>query len=399
MKNLYLILFLSVLLFLSSLLTSCRKENPDKNQEYLKNNNETAITSILQKLHNWLDKHKTGISADKISNIELLKQNLDISGSTIQKRNNGDNLIIIPIKASALIKEGFDKNYILNLLVVQNNAGSIKWGTIVGFLPAGSKKMASLSPNTLQNIVNNKPVDDSGMFKFLNVAGTLLYQLEYKNHKLYSWGRPVQNNAGSETNTTDGTIKVNSVCINWYLVTTYYNDDGSTTVTKDYLWTTCDGEGSGGSDGGGGDGGTTQEHNDQIIAERGADYSGETDYTDYDLDYNYTSSVGSTLPDYVPIRYVHTYEIDRNANTGVITGVFMDPTTASPSSVMYPDGYGRNVVRYLTLLNHLPPYFAIGSGGYTVQMIWSCDVNARYTYQDGTPVWTRQWGHSRTITR
>ena len=36
-------------------------------------------------------------------------------------------------------------------------------------------------------------------------------------------------------------VKTNSVCIDWYLVTTYYYADGTSTQTSEYEGTTCDG--------------------------------------------------------------------------------------------------------------------------------------------------------------
>lgn len=84
----------------------------------------------------------------------------------------------------------------------------------------------------------------------------LLYQWEYKKGELASSGWVQEKEAGKEKR---GEAQKTTACIDWYLVTTYHNPDGTTTVTEEYLYTTCShsiddelvGDGTGG--GGGGD--------------------------------------------------------------------------------------------------------------------------------------------------
>ena len=309
----------------------------------------------------------------------MLKQNLDSSGTIVQKRNNGDNIIIIPIKKAYLASKNIDRNYIPNLLIVQKNSGSIKWGSIVYFIRSDGKTQDALLPSTLQKIINNEQIEDNGVFNFFSLTDKLLYRLEYKNKKLYSWGRQVQKGNTGKTETTNGTIKVNSTCINWYLTTTYYYSDGSTTETVEYIGTTCYGDDGGGGGGTGGGGGSAPEQGldpyDQLILKDVTVSKEETAYGEEDLAVDPNSLGGQAF--YSRIQYEYRAHILCNAESGVVQSVNMDDPLVFPVNESYelPSGY-------LTTRNLL---MQPGGKGWNnpspgiVYLSWSATVLARYS--------------------
>ena len=131
-----------------------------------------------------------------------------------------------------------DKSSIPNLVLVLNRAGDIRKGNVVLFRPDNQPLCAEVPDNTFHDILNKGTVTTNGLFQFLGVAGQWKYQLDYKNGKLYSFGLVEQKD--KPVNAAGRIDEI--VCIDWYLVTTYYYEDGTTSQTSEYLGTTCNGE-------------------------------------------------------------------------------------------------------------------------------------------------------------
>lgn len=399
MKMLKPLLTLFFLLTFTMIFTSCHKE-------YLVHEEKSLQADVSEKVNIWLDKQKlSGINAkdsvtnakvngtntkvsgtNKNANIELLKQNLDFSAAKTEQRDKDFDFLIVPVKEELKTKKNLNKNSTLNVLFVMDKAGNIKWGNIVYFLPADGKKRDAFSSNTFQNIFNNKPVNDNGMFKFLSISGTWIYQLEYKNGKLYS-------NGIIKTNEVNGTQKTNSTCIDWYLVTTYHYSDGSSYQTSEYVGTTCDGCDNlnyeslcPGGDGGGGSG----SNDDLVIAD--VTYEENEAYRDDEAGSGISPSPGSTAS-YMPIKYKYHAQVYYHLRTGYVETVVIDPMTADPMVSPFIDSYQRPGTRSLTLFGHLNAWSK--PTPQTARVTWSCLVNGRYVCKDGT-VWTHQWSAGAT---
>ena len=373
-----------IVFFLSILLTNCKKERG------LTSDTQQASISILStKVNSWLEKNKaTGINAtsstSKNDNIELLKQNLNFKAAKTVPRDNNYDLLIVPVTEELKIKKNLEKNSTLTLLLVTDKIGNIKWGNVVYFLPEDGVKRDTLSSSTLQNIFNGKPVHDNGMFKFLSITGRRMYELGFKNNKLYSYG--ILKSKSDSTQRTTG-------CNAWFLVSTYINPDGSSYETWTFLGITCDGvcgdpnyqslcpDGGGGGGGGGGE-------NDQITTE-GNVLEDEAVYSDQDNSYLADNTA------YVPIKYLYHYTITRVAQTGEIVTINVDPVAVDPVQAVYIDNYGRNVTRYLTLQGQYKNFSLLSPTNAMIN--WSCYVTGRYTYTNGNPAWTRQWQKSKSI--
>lgn len=259
-------LFALLATFLTSII-SCRKQELNGDPTgYSKNKNGKSTNSITEKevIADWLEDHKQSLNPDEVKTLEVVSSNLSYNDLHVEARKNGENIIIIPINDA--VKEHLNNNakYLkldesstLNLIIVQSKEGKLRWSSIVAFLPKNGQKR-TLSEKTIQNIINNEPVADDGMFKFIDLRGRLSYQLEYKKGKLYSWGSPFSEDelpkkeGQSPVKKNNKTSLSSTTCVAYFLITTYFYDDGSTSQTEEYLFTVCSEAPDGGGSGGGG---------------------------------------------------------------------------------------------------------------------------------------------------
>lgn len=222
MKKITLI-FVSILEI--TVFTCCKKEAT-----------ELADDQISLKVNTWLEKHKVQSQPNKAANIDLLMKNLEYSSATVEESDNGEEIIIIPINERLKTAKPIDKESILSLVLIVNHAGVIRKGNVVLYTPGSNSPARTIPRNTFRAIYNTAEPPVDGKFRFLSVTGRWLYELTYKNNILYSAGEITQKPIFSSNNQIAAVV-----CTDWYLVTTYYYEDGSTYTTREYVGTTCDG--------------------------------------------------------------------------------------------------------------------------------------------------------------
>lgn len=71
------------------------------------------------------------------------------------------------------------------------------------------------------------------MYHFLTVAGSRKFDMTYKKNKLYSLSIPIAKNKSGEKSLNS------TICIDWYLVTTYYYPNGTWQQVEEYIGKTC----------------------------------------------------------------------------------------------------------------------------------------------------------------
>jgi len=217
------------------LLIACKKtdlvsKNPVDNSD-----------NVAEKVSSYLESQKIKTSnarttsGNRNANIDVLEGSLDFNAFRTEPLDNRRNLLIVPIKDELIVKKNLEANSTLCLLLITDKKGKIGSGSIVYFLPADGKKRALLPNNTLSNMINGEKVDLDGRYKMLSLTGTWISQFQVKNGKLFSAGNVQQKNDPNKS-----TQKASARCIDWYLVTTYYWDDGSVTREEQYITTTCD---------------------------------------------------------------------------------------------------------------------------------------------------------------
>jgi hypothetical protein len=204
---------------------ACRKENSQ----------DSLNKEIVDKVNVWLDNQKSSIQSKKNSIIEILKNNLDFSGLSFEQLDEEKRFLIVPIKEDFKFTHRLDKSLINNLVLTLNKSGSVIKGNVVLYTPESKLATKKVSKNTFSNIFNYKTLDCNGQFRFSSITGSFLYQLKFKNGELNSVGKMRQ---GSAPNASSREM----TCIDWYLITTYYEDGVVVDETKEYLYTSCDGE-------------------------------------------------------------------------------------------------------------------------------------------------------------
>lgn len=227
MKTLYQIMLGSILLF--SL--SCKKDitqSPSPNED----NKIASINAYLTKLQNPNQPNRS-------NNIETLKAHLNYSAMHEEEDIRGSSLVI-PIDDDFRSFAKFSDESILNLVASLNKDGSIRNVHVVAYTPTKNIHISKLPQNTFHNILHTAKDITDGRYLFLSPAGTKQYELEYKGGSLVASGE-FTINPGKGAVATNG-VRTNATCINWYLVTTYYDSYGNIVgQSSEYVGTTCDG--------------------------------------------------------------------------------------------------------------------------------------------------------------
>lgn len=166
--------------------------------------------------------------------MELLKNNLDFSKFKIEASDYNEKLYIIPVKEEFKRQKKVDANTIANLLLIVKASGEIRKGNLVLYT-ADNGQSTTIPDNTFHAVFNTAEPECNGQFRFLSVTGRLIYQLDYKDRRLISAGVVKSKSATDK----DASAKTTSDCIDWYLVTTVYFEDGSSYTYEEYLTTTC----------------------------------------------------------------------------------------------------------------------------------------------------------------
>jgi hypothetical protein len=357
-------------------------------------------SSGRQILSEWLSLHERNLKDKGKKILKEITSNLDYASLWIENRKNGENLIIIPINRSVSSQLNLltsylklDEKSIFNLVIVQNRSGKLRWSSIISYLPEDGVDRSQVSEKTIQNIINGEHVVDNGMYKFIDLKGNLQYQVRYKNGKLYSFGKPVREdltNAHKSKNTA-----ARGGCLAWYLITTYYYADGSSSQTKEYLFTTCDEDSDEGGGGGGGTGGDIpqdpeepEEPNDQEITVSGSFDAYETDVQPEDyqipeeidipeqMDLDENGNPYPPVPFAPPVKYSHTWLYTYNAvGPFYIKAVYMNDATVHPGNIQYPTASGT-VTRNIVLFDQ---HKTSSISGETANLLWTYYVNTRWT--------------------
>lgn len=295
--------FLTFFIILVLLFGSCRK-----------NDATTAKAETSEKVLAYLDGRKRLTTrpgaAQANANIDALKKNLDLAAAHTEILDKKLNLLIVPVKDEAIEAFRLDGSASLILMLMTDKTGKIKSASVVYFQPADGQKRLTLPDNTLRHLLSGEPVETDGTYKMVAETGKWLSQFQIKNHKLFAVGTVTQKNGGpNDAHTAD------AGCQDWYLVTTYYYSDGTTSRDEVYLGTTCPGDGCSdpnfasicdmGDLGGGTDGGVQPDQpvNDEDQAGSEEDETPPSANLNGDLDANATR-IRINWQAYVPFTYL-----------------------------------------------------------------------------------------------
>lgn len=128
-----------------------------------------------------------------------------------------------------------DKETIDHFVVIINEQGNVRKGNVVQFIPSTGQNIEELPYNTFHKIFNHQSPDYNGKFSFINIRDRVVFEVTYENKRPVSYG-----NVEARESATSAPTGRSNRCIDWYLITTYYYEDGTYYTTEQYLFTTCD---------------------------------------------------------------------------------------------------------------------------------------------------------------
>ena len=155
----------------------------------------------------------------------------------VEQLNDREKLLIIPMK------DDYENLYtnvkavkpLQFLLITQNSNGAIRRSDIMLFYPE-KFPMNNLPENSFHDFFSKEEVLVDGTMTMLSIGESRRYEMEFKDGqktKFFKLEKKIDDNVSSNSEV--------QICIQWYWVTTYYNLDGTTTRTSEYLGTTCGG--------------------------------------------------------------------------------------------------------------------------------------------------------------
>jgi hypothetical protein len=208
---------------------SCKKINLVESKT-----DQIDVSRVKTKVDVWISQKKQLFNEVKKANIELLTENLQYSEAVYENYGSNKRILVIPVAEAFKQQKGVEKTKQLTLVLALNAADEIETGNLMLFIPKAGKNIDRLPRETFSKIINKTAPETDGKYKFLSIAGTLVFEMDYEGQNLKSFSK-VQQHANAQN--------ARSSCTDWYWVTTYYYPDGSTYQTWDYVATTCDGDG------------------------------------------------------------------------------------------------------------------------------------------------------------
>lgn len=383
-------MFVAFLLIIGfNFLSGCKKQDINSANSSIANNTQS---NIVDKILAYLESQKIATvnartTTTKNANIDLLKENLDFTAARTELLDNRLDLLIVPIKDEIIAKKNLDGNSTLTLLLITDKLGKIKSGSIVYFQPSDGKKHSSLPQNTFSNMFSGKVVEFDGIYKMLTVTGRWISQFEIKKGKIYSTGSILQKNQNNKRESNQKT----QGCIDWYLVTSYYENGILVDQTWEYVGTTCDGcsdpnyQSICPDDGGGG--GDPQP--DEII----------------DGDDNISGSSG-ILPDassglnlsgtgLIPLTFTGHVRYVFNRTQGVVISVTGAKPNVIPVSQPFTDSNGDPAVVYYSIGVWNFGWTLLSPGVFYASYTFDCVHN--YVFLSGSRVFTFTEGLSKVV--
>jgi hypothetical protein len=192
---------------------------------------------FLTTINSWLENHKTGKNDSTKKIVESLKENLKHQESIVENFNNQEKLITIPIKEQFKTSNITTKKTYKKLVIILDKTGEIKGGNIIELIPK-EHDFSNISNSLIKAVFTKASHDFTGIFSILSISNNFIYELEFSKGNLVTtkYRRSKAKNSNITAYNSGETI---SSCIDWYLVTTYYYSDGSSSQTWDYLYRSC----------------------------------------------------------------------------------------------------------------------------------------------------------------
>ena len=196
---------------------------------------------LLKKVYSWLNNQKSPSQPNKAANIDLLKDNLIFSELSFEELNQNEKFLIIPVNEDYEIKKNIDKNTVLVLLMVIDESTNIIRGNLVLYSSYDNQRLNEIPKYTFFKMYNNKSLDCNGLFNFLSVTGRRMYQREYKDGKLHSFGYVEASNHKPDEASNQAVARTETDCTHYYYILTWWIDGVPVHQEAIYLGSICAG--------------------------------------------------------------------------------------------------------------------------------------------------------------
>lgn len=164
----------------------------------------------------WLDNQKSEVTPIKNIIIDSLKNSSILDKMWVEKLNEEENLIIIPLSLEFHSQHNAEfrpKNY---LLFIEDKKGAIRRGNIIQFIPNDRIAFPDLPVSSLHDFYNHKDLKADGKYVFLSLADVFQFDFQIKERNMIQARIMDRNSEGQNLN-----------CSQWYLITTtFYYVDG-----------------------------------------------------------------------------------------------------------------------------------------------------------------------------
>ena len=324
------------------------------------------------------------------ANIDILEKNLDLTAVKNEQLDKKYNLLVVPVNDEALEAYHLDKTASLTLILMTEKSGKIRSCTVIYFQPTDGHKCRSFPENTFGHLLSGKTVEVDGTYKMITETGKWLSQFQIKNHKLFSLGTVQQ-----KSNSSRGT-QITGSCVDWYLVTTYFYSDGTTSREEMYLGTTCPGDcggsdfatlcSSGGDGGGTGSSGDGNPQPDEVVTDED---QAETLDSDLPPSADLSNAVAPNT-DLIVVDWQAFCPFSYIQSTGEILTVEPQKPFPVPVSQTFRDDNGHPAI----LRNETGPWSSIvtPTGFRSRYVSWSFIGIFNYTYTTGfVPIWKNEY--------
>ena len=186
----------------------------------------------------WLEAERARVNTDSAKMIDLLKDNLLVDQISVE---NNNRFIIVPLKDDFKTANETSLATFKKLVLTENNDETFT-GSIIELIPRGQHTKPGLNISLL---INKQAADFTGISSNLSIYGKFVSEDVYKDGKLYSTTRLIskaKTKKGSDTSHVS-TLNMSLItCLDWYIITTVYNYDGSVnSVSYEYIGSTCTG--------------------------------------------------------------------------------------------------------------------------------------------------------------
>lgn len=259
-------------IFYISILASFCSCNKDK----IENDTISQVNSSVNKVSAWLNKKEQTSSTENKAKIESLKNNLELNNLWLEQGRSDETIIVVPIKETLKFVNN-KKNKVSNYLVLTYNKNGLQLNEFIVQSRLLNSNATTLERGVISKIAKNENVNQDYSLTYINVYDRFMFEVKYKGGKLNSMAefekkQGGNNNSANLTNSTNGPVaNTASQCTDWYLVTTYHFEDGSSYQTSEYVGTTC------------GNCSIADPMNQSLVCDDGTGGSGSSPYSDQEL--------------------------------------------------------------------------------------------------------------------